>query len=484
MTSARPLKLLLASEFYHPSRGGVQEVMRQIAERLAAAGHDVTVATSHLPERTFSELNGVKIAEFRISGKAATGIAGETERYVDFLRRFDGDAVMIKAAQQWTFDAAWPALDDIKARKVFIPCGFSCLYEPDFAQYFAALPAILAKFDDLIFYAESYRDVDFARRHGLERLIRFLPNGASESEFADPDPGDIRRRLGVPDEALLVMTVGTPIGAKGHTELAEAFGLLPSSGRPLALLLNGQWPEQPPRTSPEATASLQLHGAERRGFSGRPAGLAARGVRTLTTQGLGAFARRTAAVLAFRGGRFLRRGLGVAGGWLSFLRMRKREPGGSSAKPIEHHIATARSQPDKFVVMSNLDRPDLIKAYFAADLFVFASNVEYSPLVLFEAAAAGLPFLTVPVGNAEEIVRWTGGGEICPAPRDERGYTRVDPQVLAAGMRTLLEDPARRDALAAAGREAWRAHYNWAMIVGRYEEILQGLGRSSWPSRP
>ncbi len=47
--AGKPLKLLLCCEFYHPSRGGVQEVMRQLAERFAAAGHDVTVATTAMP---------------------------------------------------------------------------------------------------------------------------------------------------------------------------------------------------------------------------------------------------------------------------------------------------------------------------------------------------------------------------------------------------------------------------------------------------
>ena len=128
------------------------------------------------------------------------------------------------------------------------------------------------------------------------------------------------------------------------------------------------------------------------------------------------------------------------------------------------------------MLRTNLPRAELVEAMFAADLFVFASNVEYSPLVLFEACAAGLPYITVPVGNADEIVRWTGGGVLCPAARDERGYTRVDPAVLAAQIDAMLADPAMRQALGAAGREAWRRHFNWAAIAPRYEAILRGEG--------
>ncbi len=55
------MRLLFCCEYYHPSRGGVQEVMRQIAERMAAAGHEITVVTTRLKERTFTTLNGVRI---------------------------------------------------------------------------------------------------------------------------------------------------------------------------------------------------------------------------------------------------------------------------------------------------------------------------------------------------------------------------------------------------------------------------------------
>ena len=141
------MRLLLCCEFYYPSRGGVQEVMRQIAERMVVAGHDVTVATSYLPERNVISYNGVAIRDFKIAGNAVHGMVGAVEQYRQFVRDFDGDAILIKAAQQWTFDALWPVLDQISARKVFIPCGFSGLHEPAYHRYFCQLPEVLAKFD-------------------------------------------------------------------------------------------------------------------------------------------------------------------------------------------------------------------------------------------------------------------------------------------------------------------------------------------------
>ena len=45
--------------------------MHQDSERLAECGHQVTVATTCLPERQARRLNGVGIKEFRLSGNLA-----------------------------------------------------------------------------------------------------------------------------------------------------------------------------------------------------------------------------------------------------------------------------------------------------------------------------------------------------------------------------------------------------------------------------
>ena len=108
----------------------MQEVIRQIAERLVARNHDVTVATRVHPDRKDGVYNRVLVRGFEVSGNLATGLKGEVDNYQKFLTAFDGDAILIKAAQQWSFDALWPVLDDIKTRKVFVPCGFAGLYEP------------------------------------------------------------------------------------------------------------------------------------------------------------------------------------------------------------------------------------------------------------------------------------------------------------------------------------------------------------------
>ncbi len=151
-------------------------------------------------------------------------------------------------------------------------------------------------------------------------------------------------------------------------------------------------------------------------------------------------------------------------------------------REMRRSIRHANSQAGKRVLCTNLSRPDLVQAYMTSDLFVFASIVEYSPLVLFEAAAAGTPFLSVPVGNAQEIATWTGGGIICPATKDREGYTRADVQTLGRAMEGLMQNSELRARLGRSGKERWRQEFTWRSIAPRYEAILSGPPRK--PSAP
>ena len=114
----------------------------------------------------------------------------------------------------------------------------------------------------------------------------------------------------------------------------------------------------------------------------------------------------------------------------------------------------------------------MISCYFEANLFVFASNIEYSPLVLFEAAASGLPFITVDVGNSLEIVKWTKGGVICPSRFSDNGNTLVNPTELASHLDKLISKKSLLQSLGREGRRSWEENFNWDCIAKQYEQIF------------
>jgi glycosyltransferase involved in cell wall biosynthesis len=422
------MQILIGTDYYYPSVGGQQIVLKEIAERLVKLGHKVTVATSKLQNRQENYLNGVNIQEFNIKGSYVHGIQGNINDYKNFILNGNFDAILIKAAQGWTIDALIPILNKIKARKVFIPCGFSAMYDSYYSEYYNIMPDILRQFDHLIFYASDYRDINFARQHNITNFS-IIPNGASKIEFSVPKESDFRERLNIGKKSFVILTVGTFTGGKGHYELAQAFKLA-NFKQPATLILNGNQPS----ISPKLKANVLI----KQYLKMEPLSMLKRVFRDL--------------LYAF----------------------------GIRKKPLKQNwtdIAKKVNSEDssKKIIITNLQRQDVIQAFLNSDIFVFASNIEYSPLVLFESAAAGLPFLTVPVGNAKEIIEWTRGGIICPAPVHSNGRTVVNPQILAKEIMKLANNPKKRKQLGEDGKMNWSNKLTWEKITIEYEKVLKGI---------
>ncbi|MEE9189324.1 MAG: glycosyltransferase family 4 protein [Candidatus Neomarinimicrobiota bacterium] len=417
------MKVLFCCEFYYPHVGGVQKVIQEIGERLVVKGHEVTVATSFSSRRKSQIHNGVNIFSFDVSGNYTRGIKGEISKYQQFLTTKTYDVVLVKAAQQWTFDAMWDVLPLIKARKIHIPCGYPGLLGEEYNEYYQQMPDILKQFDHLIYYASEYQDIAFAHEHGI-RNTTVIPNGASKSEFSvKRDPG-FRSQLGISEKDFVLLTVGSITGAKGHKEVLQAYEQLETDAAS-TLILNGN---QPPKNSYP-------------GFWKKLSNQSKISVRSALK-------------------------------WLVIetLRSLKIIPRPTSWENIVETVNTKHS--DKSVIVTDFPRNKVVQCFLHSDLFVFASHTEYSPLVLFEAAAAGLPFLSVPVGNAEEIVRWTEGGKICRTKKDKNGFVIVNPTILSQEISKLISDPARLQEMKLKGKKNWEENYYWDKIVLQYEEVL------------
>lgn len=216
------MRILHTVQYYSPSVGGAQEVVRQISERLAAHGHDVTVATSLMLERATRSLNGVSIEEFDIHGNTVDGIEGEADRYMAFLRSGEFDVMLNYAAQQWATDLALPILSELPYATVLAPCGFSGLFLSEYADYFERLPALVTHYDRIVLHSGTYRDAQFLRSRGINRTC-VIPNGAGRDEFVGVSPGQFRERYRIPVGVPILLSVGSHSGMKGHDLILEAF---------------------------------------------------------------------------------------------------------------------------------------------------------------------------------------------------------------------------------------------------------------------
>ncbi len=388
----RPLNIVHCVESYAPALGGMPEVVKQLSERLVRMGHRVTVFTKAHPYRKPDQLNGVEVRGFQLSGNHVDGIVGDTAPYLQALRESKADIITFFAAQQWATDIALPHLGSLPGKKVFVPTGFSALYDPRWSGYYRQMPEWLGDMDLNVFLSHHYQDIAFAKEHGAANLT-VIPNGASEEEFDRPPTHDMRKSFGIAADQPLIMHLGSYTGIKGHREAIQLFVKARTGNAVLVLIGNGN-------------ASLER--IYQRHYS-----------------------------------YFLLR----LSAWLK----RKR------------------------LVFLELDRPSTVDALKQADLFLFPSNVECSPIVLFEAMAAGVPFLSSRAGNAAEIVAWSNGGWTIPGHQDALQRERPD---IAAGARMLeeiLHDPAKRKEAARAGHQAWRERFTWRHIADQYINAYKHL---------
>jgi len=387
------MKILHTVESYEPSTGGMQEVVKQISERLVKMGHSVTVATSKHPARSNDFINGVKIEEFDITGNWVTGMHGDMQTYQDYLLHSDFDIITNFAAQQWATDLMLPLLKEIKAKKVFVPTGFSALSVPEYSVYFEKMKDWMKQYDMNLFQSDSYQDIAYARKHGITK-IKIIPNGASAEEFLSPDETDIRKDLGISKDQFLILHVGSHTGQKGHAEAIDIFS----------------------RSDLENATFI------------------------------------------------------IVGSVFSLFCY-----GSCKFREFIFRLDPRNQFRNRHLLILSLNRKQIVELYKAADLFLFPSNIECSPIVLFECMASGTPFLTTDVGNAKEIIDWSGGGALLPTIKDTFGYSHADIEQSIKLLERLFNDPIRRAIMKEEGFKKWQTHFSWETIAKQYELLYLKL---------
>jgi L-malate glycosyltransferase len=110
-------------------------------------------------------------------------------------------------------------------------------------------------------------------------------------------------------------------------------------------------------------------------------------------------------------------------------------------------------------VGSQTNVPDWL-AFF--DLFVLPSKWEGISLALLEAMAAGLPVVATSVGGTPEVIKNGETGFLVPPS---------NPQVLAAAIQKLIEDPSLRREIGQAGKRHCQKNYDIDMIVKEIDSL-------------
>ncbi|HOV12973.1 MAG TPA: glycosyltransferase family 4 protein [Spirochaetota bacterium] len=417
------MNILHIVEHYYPFKSGMSEVVKQISENLTDFGHKITVATGFNPERKTNLINGVKIEEFNISGNWATGFIGsqiETSRYIDFVLNGNFDIVTLFAAQQWGTDLILPLLNKIKGKKVFVPTGFSGLYIPMFNEYFKNMKEWIRQFDCSVFLSNDYKDINFAKENNVSYdKIVVIPNGASKKDFLTTENIEIKNKLSISPNDFLIISVGGHTALKGHKEAIKIFEKSKIKNC-VFVIVGNKIEKQLFKINFKNIIKLLL-------FS------------------------------------FFKRNIGLGCQYACK----------HSEKKFNKSIL--RLFDKKKLIITDLTREETLALYKIADIFLFPSNIECSPIVLFESCASQTPFLTSDVGNSKEIIEWTEGGILLPTKKDKKGYSYAEINKSAKILENICKDKDLRENLKKRGFENWSEKFTWEEISKKYESLYLTL---------
>jgi len=394
------VRILHTGHSYWPHTDGVAIVMQRISEGLAARGHEVTVATVLAGAPPAEEHGGVQIRRFDVRGNEARGYSGDMEAYARFVASFPCDVMLNYAAQICTTDLVFPLLAGLGCCKVIVPCGYSGLRDERYAEYFSRMPVYLRAYDAAVYNSRTYQDAQFAADNRLDNSV-FINNGADVMDFPYV-AGSFRAKNAI-RETTLLLSVGRVEALKGQDLVLEAFRR--STLRDAAVVLVG------PEIGRFASGALRTRAGPL--FKSR---------------------RRARAVL--------------------YELVERHVPERS------HRLEWRLSDGKAVYILAGLPTQDVLTAYADADLFVFGSRVECSPLVIIEAMASGTPFISTPVGNVPEMP----GGVIVR-----------DVVEMAEAIDRLAQKGEEWRELSEAGHTAWERDYTWDHVVDEYERLYVKL---------
>jgi glycosyltransferase involved in cell wall biosynthesis len=169
------MKILICSEFYFPQVGGVEEHNFQIANFFYKRGHQVEIVTTYNKNRK-TKNNSIKINQFKINGNFVKGYSGDTIEYQNFLLQNKFDIIFVNAAQQWTCDLLLAIINNITAKKIFFPCGFSRIQNILYLPYFQILKRTFNSFDKIICVSKNQNDYKFIKKF-YKKKIYIIENG-------------------------------------------------------------------------------------------------------------------------------------------------------------------------------------------------------------------------------------------------------------------------------------------------------------------
>jgi D-inositol-3-phosphate glycosyltransferase len=249
----RRLRILMVSHYYPPHLGGIENVARGEAVRLAAAGHDVTVVTSTTGGvRGTSWDDGVRVQRvatwngieertgvpFPVVGPGLVFLLGRLIRRADVVHVHDSLYVTSWVAAFWARVLRRPMILTQHVELIEHPSGLVRAVQRAVYRSSGRLVLRTARRVAVL----NGRVAEFVAAAGVRaERISLLPNGVDTDRFRPPGSGEraaARASFDLPPAAFVVLFVGRFVPKKGFDLLLQAT----AAGPNLLVLAGGRWP--------------------------------------------------------------------------------------------------------------------------------------------------------------------------------------------------------------------------------------------------
>lgn len=135
-------------------------------------------------------------------------------------------------------------------------------------------------------------------------------------------------------------------------------------------------------------------------------------------------------------------------------------------RAVLEHQARELGVAERIALRGRIEDDELVNLYRSADVYVTPTRYEGFGLTLLEAMAAGCPLISSDIPVVNELVEHGVNGWL----------TRYDdPQDLARGILTLLDDATLRERLSAGGFETIATRFREEQLVSQIEDVFMEL---------
>ena len=246
MAAGRPPRLLFLTESFHPVLGGGETHIRELSRRLAAAGFAATVLTRRGDASWPAEemLDGVRVVRVPPPGPGRAGKYRMVPYALARLRRERGayDVLVVRGTRVLGLPGLLAAR--LAGRAVVLQAEVNGEMDGEAFTWGTALArppwrglvragvrarnAFLRDADAFVAMSARIRD-EFVGSGLPEAKVRWIPHGVDTARFRPATPAEsaeVRLRLGLPADALLVTYTGRLLRGKGLETLLDAFARL------------------------------------------------------------------------------------------------------------------------------------------------------------------------------------------------------------------------------------------------------------------